>query len=130
MFGSLTDYINQRAVEKSTLREGIDQLTYGQFKEELKSFLKTARTVWLVSGNISEEQAKSFVEQRLHVNTLKLEDVLPSQIVNPEGNMRVAFDVKDAKNDNSAFVSYYQANFGNDDLKADLTFRVVSKYLS
>lgn len=92
--------------------------------------MKTARTVWLVSGNISEEQAKSFVEQRLHVNTLKLEDVLPSQIVNPEGNMRVAFDVKDAKNDNSAFVSYYQANFGNDDLKADLTFRVVSKYLS
>jgi hypothetical protein len=28
MFGSLTDYINQRAIEKSTLREGIDKLTY------------------------------------------------------------------------------------------------------
>jgi len=31
--------------------------------------------------------------------------------------MRVAFDVKDPKNDNSAFIAYYQTNIGNDDLK-------------
>jgi secreted Zn-dependent insulinase-like peptidase len=55
MFGSLTHYINQRAIENSTLREGIVKLTYAQFQEELKTFMNTARTVWLVSGNISEE---------------------------------------------------------------------------
>jgi secreted Zn-dependent insulinase-like peptidase len=44
--------------------------------------------------------------------------------------MRVAFDVKDPKNDNSAFIAYYQTNIGNDDLKAELTFKIVSKYLS
>jgi len=51
-------------------------------------------------------------------------------MVNPTGNMRVNFDVKDPKNDNSAFISYYQVNKGNDDLKDELTFKVVSKYVS
>lgn len=59
-----------------------------------------------------------------------MNDVLSSKMVNPTGNMRVNFDVKDPKNDNSAFISYYQVNKGNDDLKDELTFKVVSKYVS
>lgn len=62
MFGSLTDFINQRAVERSDLADGIDKLTHAQFKEQLGSWMKTGRAVWLVTGNISEEQAKSFVD--------------------------------------------------------------------
>jgi len=55
MFGSLTDFINQRAVERSDLAIGIEKLTYAQFKDQLGSWMKTARAVWLVTGNISED---------------------------------------------------------------------------
>jgi len=57
-------------------------------------------------------------------------DVLDVRVVGPTGNSRVNMDVVDPKNDNSAFISYYQFNIGNDDLKDELTFKVVSKYLA
>jgi len=57
-------------------------------------------------------------------------DVLEDKLINPTGNSKVSFDVKDPKNDNSSFISYYQTNIGNEDLKEELTFKIVSKYLA
>lgn len=95
--------------------------------------MKTGRAVWLVTGNISEDQAKSFVElqkQGLPFEPLSVNDVLDDKLIAPTGNSKVCIDVKDPKNDNSAFVSYYQTNIGNEDLKEELTFKIVSKYLA
>lgn len=95
--------------------------------------MKTGRAIWLVSGNISEDQAKSFIDlqkQGLPVEPMSVDEVLPARVVNPAGNSRVNKDVVDPKNDNSAFISYYQFNIGNDSLKDELTFKVVSKYLA
>jgi len=95
--------------------------------------MKEGRAVWLVSGNISEDQAKSFIDlqkQGVPIEPMSVNDVIPAKIVAPTGNSRVNMDVVDPKNDNSAFISYYQYNIGNDDLKDELTFKVVSKYLA
>lgn len=92
MFGSLTDFINQRAVERSDLADGIEKLTYAQFKVQLGSWMKTARAVWLVTGNISEDQAKSFIElqkQGLPIEPLSVNDVLEDKLINPTGNSKV-----------------------------------------
>jgi len=71
-------------------------------------------------------KASLIFKKGLPVQPLSVNDVLNARIVNPSGNSRVNKDVVDPKNDNSAFISYYQFNIGNDDLKDELTFKVVS----
>jgi len=92
MFGSLTDFISQRAMERSELHDEIEKLTYAQFKDQLGSWMKTARAVWLVTGNLSEDSAKSFIElqkQGFPVEPLSVSDVLEDKIVAPTGNIKV-----------------------------------------
>jgi secreted Zn-dependent insulinase-like peptidase len=130
MFGSLKDFVNEISVERSVLAKSIEALTYDQFKQWQSTWMKTGRAVWLVTGNISEEQAKSFIQLQNPIEPLSVDDVIESRMVAPTGNSRVNKAVVDAKNDNSAFISYYQVNIGNENLKDELTFKVVSKFIA
>ena len=95
--------------------------------------MKNGRLVWLVSGNISEEGAKNLIQsqkQGLPLNPIEVKDLLGARVINPVGNHKVNMKVTDEKNDNSAMVSYYQYNIHESNIKKELIFSLVCKYIA
>ena len=64
------------------------------------------------------------------MNTLSVKDLLGARVINPLGNHKTSMKVLEDKNDNSAFISYYQYNINAKDIKKDVLFALLSRYLS
>jgi secreted Zn-dependent insulinase-like peptidase len=117
----------------SALRDFLEHYTYDQFKSELQTFLVNGRTVWLVSGNLSKEQAIEIVEQQKKVLPLKpyeIDDLVQVKVAEPKGNHRVMYPIKDDKNESSCVITYFQTDVGGVDIKLELTSSLVMQYIS
>lgn len=61
---------------------------------------------------------------------LAVDELVEARVINPVGNHKVSMKLVDDKNDNSAFVSLFQHNIGVDDIKSELTFGILAKYIN
>jgi secreted Zn-dependent insulinase-like peptidase len=93
-----------------------EKITYEEFIGQRDLWLKKGRLVWFVLGNISSKNALKLATDSNALFNLKTEakEDLPDYRIlsiptQEKGNMRLDFKVMDESNENSCFMTYFQA---------------------
>jgi len=117
------------------MRRILEGYTYKDFKEHQRSWLKSGRQCWYVTGNYDHESATKLVEdadKQLHLNPVKIEGLADLRTIAIEDGLSFLIEqpLEDKTNENSCTVTYYEVGVQGDDLKQKLTNSIVMQLLS
>jgi len=120
----IDSYLVANDTERSALKVILDTFDYDTFKSMQAEWLKRGRMLWFSYGNLTKDQSKQIVEQAVELTGLQtipkdeLPDVRLIDLSSQSNNFhRLDNTVKDANNENSCLVSYYQ--YGRDECNSD-----------
>ena len=133
-FAAIKSVVNELAFEPRDLGAELEKYTYEQFKEEMKSWLVSGRCTWLITGNLSDQQALGIVEKArksLDLSTPELDELQGVRIISlKEGTaQRIQCPLSDKTNDNNCVLSYFETGVATDD-RADLLNQLMMQYIS
>lgn len=118
------------------MSELLEAYTYENFKEHMKTWLKTGRIVVSVAGNVDEAQAVKMAEKAiggLSLTPVPVDKLPYNQITRLKEGKTVTFEepVHDPKNDNSGVYVVYQDDFAESVLptRSYWLVDVVAKFL-
>ena len=108
-------------------------MTFEEFVEIGKDWLKSGRLLWYVTGNISKENALSLVEKARAAFKLRptdKEDLVDIRCVSIPSNHYYVYDIPvlDETNQNSCLVSYFEVAPELFDLKTKMLNEVMMQY--
>ena len=104
------------AFEDSDQAIVLDKMTFTEFKEQLKFWMKNIKMLWYISGNYKVEDAKKLVQDSIDKFVLEeapeIEDLAPTCVakLKPKVAYLIEQELKDPKNGNSCAMIYYQSS--------------------
>lgn len=120
--------------EKKVLREILAGLSFEEFAKQAQHWLKSARFVWFVHGNLSADQAINLVDKAratLSVKSVAKEDLVDVRCVAlPSGkSVLIERNLDDITNENNCLVTYFEVGLEGTDLRTKMLHQVVMQYL-
>ena len=118
--------------EKRMLRSTLQNMTFERFVRISKEWLKQARYVWFVNGNMSEEDAITIVHKNqdiMNTKSVKKEELIDVRPVCLPEKKAYVFELpcEDVDNTNSCIMSIFQYDLAN--LKRSAILQTVFQYL-
>lgn len=122
------------AVEKKTLRAILEELTFEEFVKQAEGWLKSARFVWFVHGNLTKEQALGLVDkarETIKPKSIAKEDLVDVRCIALPAGKQILYErlLDDPTNENNCLMSYFEVGLEGTDLRTKMIHSVVMQYL-
>jgi insulysin len=122
------------AFEKKALRKILENITFEDFVKQSEHWLKSARYVWFVHGNLSKDQAINLVEKAreiLNPKTIAKEDLVDVRCIAlpPGKNLLIERDLEDTTNENNCLISYFEVGLEGTDIHTKMLHWVAMQFL-